>query len=59
MKTGQENSTMKKIDYKKLMNERFPCDMCGRPTMIRDFAEYSINDMLFLICPNCKAIMDM
>lgn len=50
---------MKRINYKKLLDEKFPCDMCGYPTPVKDFAEYSINDMLFLICPNCKAIMDI
>ena len=50
---------MKKIDYKKLMQERFPCDMCGINIPVKDFAEYVINGQVFLICPRCKAIMDM
>lgn len=50
---------MKKIDYRKLMNERFPCDMCGTEIPVKNFSEYVINDLIFLICPNCKAIMDM
>lgn len=50
---------MKKIDFKKLTNEKFPCDMCGRPTPVKEFVEHEINGHLFLICPCCKAIMDM
>lgn len=48
-----------KIDFRKLMNEKFPCNMCGRATAVKDFSEHEINGMLFLICPCCKAVMDM
>lgn len=50
---------MKKIDFRKLMNEKFPCDMCGIKIPVKEFSEYVINGQIFLICPRCKAIMDM